>query len=466
MQDIRKPYSASRSNSTKTRDLNSRVEQFEKNLYQKEADDIEEEVHIPIHISSKSEKRAARDIHAKEIYPNDMGRRGGYGEIKSRDASSSSNKGTLLFIGATIVAIVGVGLMTFVFNSATVTIIPKHTDIDNLSKSFMFSMQEAPNSIAYELASTTITKSKKLPVSESKIVQAKASGKILVFNNFDENPQKLIKNTRFESAAGKIYRINQSITIPGKKGTTPGSVEVTVYADSNGPEYNSGPTDFTIPGFKGSPRYGMFYGRSNGALVGGAQGNVSLVSKSDLDSAKDEFALEINQTLKNALKDLNKTGYVALSGASKIVLEDNEKDVLVGVSSTYTVTATGYVPLVKEEVFARAVASTLREYNNEPVRVDYQDTLSFTAKDDSTIGTDKSTEILVEGKPRVVWLTDGSTLKKALLGKSKADFTATMSGFPSIDRASNSFSPMWLNSFPDKESSIEIKESLKTRIDQ
>jgi hypothetical protein len=430
----------------------------------------EEEPHvIPIQRSGKGvgqfteggRDMGGREISKRDLYPR---RRDGveYRSSFNQD-DSNSNRNTYLFMGAIAFIVLAVGLLTYVFDSAKVTIIPKFVDVEGLNRSYVIGMQEAPGVIPYILATSTVTKTKKLPVSESKLVETKASGKILIFNNFDENEQKLLKNTRFQSNAGKIYRINQSVTVPGKRGTTPGSVEVTVYADGTGADYNSDPSDFTIPGFKGSPRYALFYGRSTTAISGGASGNVSLVSKPDLDAAKDELALEINKAMQESFKETKQDGYIPLIDAIKVVYEDNEKDLLTGQSSTYTVTAKGYMPLAKESILAEAIAINVRDYKGEPVRLMYTDTLSFTPKDNATIGTEKQTDILIEGKPRVVWVTDFEAVKKLLVGKSKSEFTTIMSGIPSIDRASNSFFPMWLSTFPDKVSSISIVENIKAR---
>ena len=54
----------------------------------------------------------------------------------------------------------------------------------------------------------------------------KAGGKITVYNNYSNAPQKLIINTRFQTSDGKIYRIREPIVIPGM-----GVKEATVYAD-------------------------------------------------------------------------------------------------------------------------------------------------------------------------------------------------------------------------------------------
>lgn len=42
-----------------------------------------------------------------------------------------------------------------------------------------------------------------------------------------------------------------------------------MYADGYGTEYNSAETDFTIPGFKGTPREKSFYARSKGTITSG-----------------------------------------------------------------------------------------------------------------------------------------------------------------------------------------------------
>ena len=69
-------------------------------------------------------------------------------------------------------------------------------------------------------------------------IKTEASGKIVVYNNYSTAGQKLIKDTRFETPNGLIFRIKDAVTVPGKKTvggeTVPGSLEVTVYADKEG----------------------------------------------------------------------------------------------------------------------------------------------------------------------------------------------------------------------------------------
>ncbi len=479
MQDIRKPYSHSRSN----RDIGRRVEAFERH---EDIDDVEEREitndRETVFIPNRSFKNR-RKIENMEMFP----KRGRADEIYDREEisergydpnidtdphtpyrapkrrSDSSSFGTWIFVATTVAIVGGVALLTFVFNSATITFTPKFKDVD-INKSFVFSTTTASSVVSYTLATSSVTKTKTLPLSETKKVEAKASGNIIVYNNFDANPQKLIKNTRFESSGGKIYRINQSITVPGKKGDTPGSVEVTVYADSYGADYNIPPSDFTIPGFKGTPRYDGFYGRSTGKMLGGSSGNMSLVSQSDLDAAKDELAIEMTQDLKTTLGKVTKEGTVPMYGAITVSFADNEESVLSGVTSTYEVTATGHLMLADAVQLAHMIAvETMRDYANQPVKLDYTKELNFTLKQNAKPYLDPNLDVLVEGKPRVIFVTDTEALKTSFLGKNRSDAPQIVQGIPSVSQIEMSFFPLWLSNIPTDKDNISVVESLPKR---
>ena len=471
MQDIRKPYSRSKSN----RDISSRVEAFEKHTYQDEPEELydEEPVHIPVKRSFKER----RSIDKMEVFPErgrraydngepTLGRRGGDDIIirdpRTKYASKGESIGTIAFVITLLVVLIGGSLLTFVFNHATVTITPKYDDLADYRSPITFALpgSDTENTVLYTLATSTLTRQKSLPAGETKQVQTKASGKVIVYNNYSTEPQRLIKNTRFESSAGKIYRINQSITVPGMSGGKPGSTEVTVYADSVGSDYNSGPTDFTIPGFKGAPQYDKFYARSNGPLTGGASGTVSMPSVSDINAAKDELALELAQEVKDALLKQKMDGYVGLYGATDIVYVDNEAALLAGETTTYEVTATGYLMFAKADELAKAVARSVRDYKGEPVRLEALTKINYTRKDTDRLSTVQSLDILVDGTPRIVFLTNEDELKKLLAGKKRSEFTTLMKSVDSIEGAEISFSPLWLSSFPEDQSKISVVESL------
>ena len=468
MQDIRKPYTRSRSNN----DLQSRVEQFESARYRR--DDYDEEpVTIPV-------KKSRRDLNGMEMYPrrnredelynesydNEEGerRRVPSSNVRPRPHRRKSSAGTIAFIVGITVLVIVVILYTYIFNSATITIVPKYKDVNSINQTFLFSKDGLDAAaIPFVIASTSISKTKTLTLSESRKVESKASGKIIVYNNYDANPQKLIKNTRFESAKGKIYRINQSIEVPGKVGSTPGSIEVTVYADSNGADYNITTTTFTIPGFKGTPRESAFYAKTKSALTGGASGNMSLASLSDLNAAKDSLAIELDKEIRSEIAKIKREGYVPMYSATEVTYVDNEAEVLQGLTGTYKVTATGNLILAKGPQFAAAIAKTLGDYDGAPVRLITSEEMKYTKKDTDHVYGTSTLSVLVEGKPRVVWESDTDAIREMVRGRDRDDFKLLMKTVNSIESAEISFSPLWLSSFPSEITKLVVVESLPKR---
>ena len=143
---------------------------------------------------------------------------------------------------------------------------------------------------------------------------------MIIYNNFTSQNQKLIKNTRLETPEGLIFRIGESISIPGKKTENgkniPGQIEIAVYADSAGDEYNIGLTDFTLPGFKNDPaRYKSFYARSKTKMEGGFSGVIKTISKVELESMKDVLEENLKKSLASQFELEKKNDFIAVKNS-------------------------------------------------------------------------------------------------------------------------------------------------------
>jgi hypothetical protein len=210
----------------------------------------------------------------------------------------------VLFI---LLVILGIGVW-FVsrVSGAEVVVTPKQQTI---SVDGQFTAQTSGDGLQFQ--TITIAKDGKLGVVSSgqQMANDKASGVIIIYNT-SKSSQKLIASTRFESSNGHIFRISQPITIPAASGPTPGSVEAAITADKAGPEYNVGLADFTIPGFKGDPKYNQFYGRSKTPIQGGFSGLKNTVADPDLKAARDKIHTELANNLVNEAKKDIPTGYV------------------------------------------------------------------------------------------------------------------------------------------------------------
>ena len=98
--------------------------------------------------------------------------------------------------------------------------------------------------------------------------QSRAFGVVTIFNDTNLS-QRLIRTTRLQSPDGKYYRLTQEVNVLAKTNGKAGSVDVTVFADKPGAEYNLPPTTFKIPGFLNDPRYNLIYGKSFTPMTGG-----------------------------------------------------------------------------------------------------------------------------------------------------------------------------------------------------
>jgi len=140
--------------------------------------------------------------------------------------------------------------------------------------------------------------------------QGRAEGFIRIYNNSRSGSVALRANTRFLSSKGaKIFTIQDKVVIPparvenGK--TVAGFVDAKVVAQNPGPDYNIGPSKFSVPGLVGTNYYYTIWAESKSDMKGGFANKISIVSQNDLDNAKNKLQEELREEaisqIKNAL---------------------------------------------------------------------------------------------------------------------------------------------------------------------
>jgi hypothetical protein len=273
-----------------------------------------------------------------------------------------------------------------------------------------------------------------------------------VYNNFNAKPQKLIRNTRFQTTDGKIYRIDDSVTIPGKNGSTPGSVEVKVYADTIGATYNIDLTDFTIPGFKGTDREGKFYARSKTPMTGGASGVVSVVAPQDIDVSHNELFTPLKEQALLTIEKQVPENYILVMGTVKVEEKDNRNDLVSSSTLPFSVTvfATGYA--LKENFIASKFLDQNAATANGDLIIANKKDIKFIAKEEGNLF-----KITVEGKPVFSASLKTDEVAQRLAGKKKNEFSGIVSLFKGIEKAEPTFSPFWIRTFPENSQKIEIQ---------
>lgn len=392
-----------------------------------------------------------------------------------KEARRSRPKRNYTRLGIWVLALLCViGLVfvsSFLFAGATVTITPKQQSI-TVNETFSAEKESSTGGLSYTLISVSKEGSKTVPAGGEEKVETRATGKIIIYNNYSTAPQTLVKNTRFETPDGLIFRIQENITIPGytKSNTIvlPGFLKVTVVADQPGEKYNVGLADFTIPGFKGDPRYTKFNAKSDPAakIEGGFSGVVRKITDADKTAAKNE----IESALKSELVELAKTQipstHILFDEMTLFSFEQLPQTS--GSSTTATIKEKGTIHgilfdrieltnfLAEGSISEESNTSSLNATNLEELNVVFENKNSFNPGAPGTVSAK------IDGNLNVLWdvtarNAENRTLEEELAGKKRNEINGILSKFSSIERAEVVVRPFWSTSFPEKPNKIKVK---------
>jgi hypothetical protein len=274
------------------------------------------------------------------------------------------------------------------------------------------------------------------------------------------SPQPLAIDTRLEGSNGKIYKTETKLTVPGMKGSTPGSIEVKVYATDPGEDYNSEPLDFKIFGFKGTSKYEKFYARSKGPLTGGFTGSSYTIP----DNEKSAHLLELKNALQTKLiskaREQIPEGFILFNDAVSLSIESEStnftsKDENIVISMKGTL----YGFLLDEDKLTKEIAQNhVPGYDSSPVSVPNIRDLKFIIlnKENVLFKDANWMTFKLEGDSNLVWDVDQEKLLGEVLGKKKKDFYQVLVGYPNIDSADLLLKPIWKSSFPEERKKITI----------
>ena len=429
----------------------------------------------PVHNKSFQQKQGNRDEQLEHFfYSNNFAERKGDDFEDKEEVKRNFGVVAKLALGILMVALIG-GLVytAYVFiPKATITIFAKK---DIKSSNVSINVDIAQSNIDYEKRTIPAkmldfddTVSETFDTTELKNVsEQKAKGKITIYNEFSSAPQPLVATTRFLSEDQKIFRLIQTVTVPGtaKVGEEikPGVVEVEVIADEAGDSFNVGPTNFSIPGFKdsGSEKYSKIYAKSTQAMTGGGKGNntVKVISEQDISSAKDKISLKINDAIKKKIKDSAESGTIILDNA--ISLQDPVYSVSGSAGEIADTFEVKIQSKAKAIVFAESDMKTIAN--------------SIIAKSGSgKVNMDSSALVLDYGKVNADFnsgalnidvqasnVTQPSfsleKLREDFLGKNNDELATYLRNYSEIEKAEVEYwPPVFVNKIPKNEKRVEI----------
>ncbi|MEN9582118.1 MAG: hypothetical protein RL641_72 [Candidatus Parcubacteria bacterium] len=368
----------------------------------------------------------------------------------------------VLWFVVLIVIIIAVISVASYFSSAKVEVIQKTETISLENANFNATLAGDNGTLSFKLVKLSASAEKVITGGTPTPVSSKATGKVVIYNNFSTVPQKLAIDTRLSSTDGKIYKTDIATTVPGMKTEAgkqiPGSVEVGIHADQPGSAYNSALTDFTIIGFKGTPKYAKFSVRSKTIISGGASGTGIALSEADAKVAHEAALGILTEKLVTQAKTSLPESSILLDGAY-IIREDPDSGQTVADKNVMIVKGSIYGILFDESELSEMIAiKEIPQFTDADISIPELETFAISLANPETI-SDTTTTITftMTGEGHVAWVVPTSKVISDLAGSKKKEVSSLLAKQPSIDKASVKVTPFWAMNLPKKTSSISLK---------
>lgn len=370
----------------------------------------------------------------------------------------------------------GAFALSLFFSGATVTAYPKR-DTVIADTVFTASTNGMPADMTASIVTIERTAVREVAAQSETQVDERASGLITVYNEYSKTPQRLIKNTRFEAEDGKIYKIRESIEVPGQQADgTPGALEVTVYAEEPGDSYNRGPGSFSIPGFEKRPQEGKVYARSSGNMTGGFVGVKRVVLEKDRLTGYEALETQLRDELRSALLEPGSVSESSWVDPDAVFYEFNQLPDEIAEGENVRLSLSGKVHAVAFDRSALDKFIAMRVvpgFVDSPLEITNRSELSIVVEP-QVLGTSSPAltpwqnglyTVSLTGRAELLWQVDAAALVQSLLGIDKSLVENGMSEelraeHPGVDRLHVVSRPFWKSSLPESVDAIELTVTL------
>ena len=380
-------------------------------------------------------------------------------ETKEARVIYSKSRGRYMLWAIAIISIIFcLFALSFLFSNAEIVVDPKIKEV-TLNENLSADKDSNTSGLPFDLVVIEDVEHKSVKATGEKDVFEKATGTVVIYNAFSSAPQTLSIDTRLEGSNGKIYKTETKIIVPGmKKGsTTPGSVEVKIYGAEAGEEYNSAPLDFKILGFKGTPKYSKFYGRSKGEIAGGFKGKAPSLSDEEKTTAINDIKTALQAKL---LRKAAVPGFILFKDAAFFKLDDiNIPLVAEDGNLTLTLKGTLHGILFNEQKLTKKIAGdNIGKDDDSEVYIPDIGNLAFSLADNGDISFEdlKTINFNLSGPAKIIFKLDENKFVSDLLGISKKNFAQVLSQYPNIESAVLKLRFPWMQSIPDEAENVKV----------
>jgi hypothetical protein len=389
-------------------------------------------------------------------------------QIVIEDATNKDRNRMVMAVVFFVVVVGAAALLSSLLGKTELTIYPEFRD-PNINAEFTAQPTPTDDTLSYEIMTLEETKESQVQASGSIDVEEQATG-VLEISKSTPGAERLIKNTRFRSPEGLVYRIQESVVVPGAVDGNPGTIQAEVFADEIGQEYNvSAGTQFDIPGFEEGGFMDLFrsISASNPAAVtGGFDGPQFQIDEGELNTARQAIQIELRNALLESIDSSKPAGMISFPGA--VAITYNQLPAIEYGQDLVTIReqAVLQIPLFQADDFGTFLAKeAVATYDGGPVRVDDPSQLVFrystATNSNSVIANADSLTFNLTGKPRLIWEYDADKLTTDLAGLPKTAISNAISAYPGIERARVQVTPFWKRTFPENAEEIEVIEIIE-----
>jgi hypothetical protein len=391
--------------------------------------------------------------------------RGGFGGEREHIPPPPKKGGSRFWLWTAIgFAILLLGAIALVaLRPTSVTVIPRtHTVLFDETAIFTAypSSSGATGTLTFTNENAVFEDSKIVPSEGVENVSERASGTITVYNTYSTESVRLLANTRFEGPGGLIYRVPAEVMVPGKRGTTPGQIDVTVFAGQPGETYNIGPVEkFTLPGLKSTAAmYAGVYAKSTAPMTGGFVGERAAAPAGAVEGARAELRARLQERIREMASTKTDASHFAFADLARVTFESLPHTTESG-GVKIAERARVEMPVFPADQFANTIGESVSAGAEEGGIILKPDS-AFSARPQSTATSTSAAapiQFSLDGTAQLIWKVDTALLSEALLGRDEAAFQAIVEGFPGIEEAHARIEPFWSNTFPTDASTLKIR---------
>jgi hypothetical protein len=390
------------------------------------------------------------------------------------DDGNKSSKNRLVLSVVLFVVIVGSAIgLSALMGKTELTLYPEFRQ-PNVSAEFTAYPDKRADALSYEIMTLEATGERQVKATGQIQVEQQTTGMIEIVKT-TPGAERLIKNTRFRSPDGLVFRIQESVVVPGavndgSGGSVPGTIQAEVFAEEAGEEYNLvAGTQFDVPGFKEGGFTDLYNGisaRNPATFTGGFNGPQFQIDESELSTARQALQMELRDNLLTRIDSEKPADFVAFKDA--VAITYNQLPAVEYGQDLVTIKeqALLQIPLFQEIEFGSFIAKeTVATYDGGDVRVDDPGELKFNYTNPTTsvsvIANEPALEFRLTGKPLLIWEYDAVKLTKDIAGLPKTSINNAITAYGGIRAAKVHITPFWQQTFPENSEDIIVIEELK-----